>query len=109
VGVATVGGIFVHKGKDRRSREKSTTLILGTAMKESLPPAQEAQAQELAAAIAEAARDDLLQIARDLIASDDASLFGETEFRVRDAVLRVAAKAYEERLAQKKTATRGPA
>lgn len=90
-------------------REKSTTLILEAPMKESLPPAQEAQAQELAAAIAEAARDDLLQIARDLIAADDASLFGETEFRVRGAILRVAAKAYEQRLAQKKTATRGPA
>jgi len=78
-------------------------------MKEPLPPAQEAQAQEMAAAIAEAARDELLQVARDLVAADDASLFGETEFRVRDAILRVAAKAYEERLAQKKTATRGPA
>ena len=78
-------------------------------MKDSLPPDQEAQAQELAAAIAEAARDDLLQIARDLVSADDASLFGETEFRVRDAILRVAAKAYEERLAQKKTATTGPA
>ena len=78
-------------------------------MKESLPPAQEAQAQELAAAIAQAAREDLLRIARDLVRCEDAALFGETEFRVRDAILRVAAKAYEQRLAQKKMATRGPA
>jgi len=78
-------------------------------MKESLPPAQEAQAQELAAALAEAAQEDLLAIARDLVACDDDALFGETEFRVRDAILRVAAKAYQQRLAQKKTATRGPA
>ena len=78
-------------------------------MKESLSPVQEAQAQELATAIAAAARDDLLHIARDLVRCDNASLFGETEFRVRDAILRVAAKAYERHLAQKKTATRGPA
>jgi hypothetical protein len=78
-------------------------------MQQPLPPAQEAQAQELAAAIALAAQEDLLRIARDLVAADDASLFGDTEFRVRDAVLRVAAKAYQQRLAQKKTAARGPA
>jgi hypothetical protein len=78
-------------------------------MKEPLPPAQEAQAQELAAAIAAAAQEDLLAIARQLVASDDASLFGEAEFRVRDAALRVAASAYQQRLAQKKTATRAPA
>jgi hypothetical protein len=71
-------------------------------MKESLPPTQEAQAQELAAAIAQAAHEDLLRIARDLVRCDDASLFGDTEFRVRDAILGVAAKAYEQRLAQKK-------
>jgi hypothetical protein len=78
-------------------------------MKEPLPPAQEAQARELAAAIAQAAQEDLLRIARDPVAGDDASRFGETEFRVRDAILRVAAKAYEQHLAQKKTATRAPA
>jgi len=78
-------------------------------MKESLPAEQEAQAQELAAAIAQAAQEDLLAIARDLVRCGDTSLFGETEFRIRDAILRVAAKAYEQRLAQKKTATRGPA
>ena len=78
-------------------------------MKDSLPPAQEAQAQELATALAQAAHDDLLAIARDLVRCDTASLFGQTEFRVRDAILRVAAKAYEQALAQKKTATKGPA
>jgi hypothetical protein len=78
-------------------------------MQKSLPATQEAQAQELAAAIAQAAQEDLLQIARDLVACDDAALFGETEFRIRDAILRVAAKAYQERLAQKKTATTAPA
>jgi hypothetical protein len=75
-------------------------------VKEPLPPAQEAQAQALAAATAQAAHEELLAIARDLVASDDASLFGQTEFRVRDAILRVAAKAYEQHLAQKKMATK---
>ena len=78
-------------------------------MKDPLPPEQEAQAQESAAAIARAAQEDLLDIARDLARCDGPALFGGTEFRVRDAVLRVAARAYEQRLAQKKTATRGPA
>jgi len=78
-------------------------------MKESLPPAQEAQAQELAAALAEAAQEDLLAIARDLVACDDDALFGETEFRVRDLALALAAKAYQQHLAGKKTAPQGPA
>jgi hypothetical protein len=89
--------------------EKSTPLVREATMKDSLPAPQEAQAQELAAAIAQAAQEDLLRIARDLVRCDDASLFGETEFRIRDAILRVAAKAYEQRLAQKKTATRARA
>ena len=89
--------------------EKSTFLVREVAMQKPPSTTQEAQAQELAAAIAEAAHEDLLQIARDLLAADGASLFGDTEFRIRDAILRVAAKAYEQRLAQKKTATTGPA
>ena len=70
-------------------------------MQQPLPPEQEAQAQALAVAIAQAAHQDLLHLARDLVRADNASLFGETEFRVRDAILRVAAKAYEQHLAQK--------
>jgi hypothetical protein len=75
-------------------------------MKEALPAAQEAQAQQLAKEIADLAHDELLQIARSLVAAHDASLFGDTEFRVRELVLKVAAKAYQQRLAPKKTATR---
>jgi hypothetical protein len=89
--------------------EKSTCFVREAPMKDSLPPAQESQAQELAAAIAQAAQEDLLAIARDLVQCQDAALFGETEFRIRDAILRVAAKAFQQRLAQKKTATRAPA
>ena len=77
-------------------------------MKESLPPAQEAQAHELAQAIAEAAADEFLQLARTLVAADRTSLFGDTEFKVRDILLRVGAKTYQQLLEQKKTATKAP-
>jgi hypothetical protein len=73
-----------------------------------LSPAQEAEAQQLAQAIATAAHEELLQIARTLVATDRATLFGATEFRVRDLILGVAAKAYQQHLAQKKTATPPP-
>jgi hypothetical protein len=67
---------------------------------------QEAQAKELAAAITEVAEEELLEIARTLVDADPASLFGQTEFKIRDLAHRIAAKAYERRLAQKKSATR---
>jgi hypothetical protein len=78
-------------------------------MKESLSDAQEAQAQKLAQTIVQASYDDILQIARTLVATDDASLFGPTEFTVRHLSHRIAAKAYQQHLEQKKTATKGPA
>lgn len=78
-------------------------------MSEALSAAQEAEAQLLAERIAQAAHDELLQIARTLVGTSTATLFGATEFKVRDLILRVAAKAYEEHLAQKKTATKVPA
>jgi hypothetical protein len=56
-----------------------------------------------------AAQEELLEVARTLVAASNSTLFGETEFKVRDAIHRVAAKAYEQHLAQKKTATKGPA
>ena len=76
-------------------------------MKESLSAAQEAEAQQqLVQAIAEAAHDELLQSARTLVATEPASLFGATEFTIRDLILQVAAKAYQQHLEPKKTATR---
>jgi hypothetical protein len=71
-----------------------------------LTPEQEAQAQELAAAITEAIADDVLRIARLLAAKDGRHAFGRTEFQLRDLVHRIGAKALEASLAQKKTATR---
>ena len=79
------------------------------AMRGPLPPEKEAQAQQLAHDLAEAAHEDFLRIARTLVGSDDASLFGDTELKVRDLVLKLAARAYQQHLAQKKTATRGRA
>jgi len=78
-------------------------------MREALSAAQEAEAQLLAERIAQAAQAEFLQIARTLTAAQPQTLFGATEFQIRDTILRVAAKAYEEHLAQKKTAMKAPA
>lgn len=77
-------------------------------MQEALNAAQETEAQQLAEAFAQAASTEFLQLARTLVASGH-SPFGKTEFTVRDILLRVGAKAYEQYLAQKKTAIKGPA
>ena len=67
-----------------------------------LSEAQEQEVQQLAEAIAQAAREEFMQLARTLVATDRSSLFGDTEFKIRDILLRVGAKAYQEHLAQKK-------
>jgi hypothetical protein len=77
-------------------------------MKQPLSETQEAEAQELAAAIAAAASQDLLELARTLVATDRSSLFGASEFTLRDILLRVGVKAYQQHLEQKKTATKAP-
>jgi hypothetical protein len=69
---------------------------------------QEEEVKQLARAIAEAAADEFEQLARTLLGSGD-SPFGMPEFAIRDILLRVGAKAYEQHLAQKKTATTAPA
>lgn len=78
-------------------------------MQEARAAEQQAQARELAAAIAEVTEEELLEIARTLVEAEPADLFGATEFRVRALAHRIAAKAYERRLAQKKSATSPPA
>jgi hypothetical protein len=55
----------------------------------------------LAQAIAEAATDEFLPVARTLVGSGT-SPFGKAEFTIRDVLLRVGAKAYQQHLAQKK-------
>jgi len=78
-------------------------------MQAPLSPEQEAQAQALAALIRQAAADDLSAIARLLVATDERTTFGATAYRLRDLVHQLGAKALPAHLAQKKTATRGPA
>lgn len=65
---------------------------------------QRDQAEALAQRMGELVREDLLALAQLLVSKPTRELFGDTEFQVRDIVLRIGAKAYEEHLAQKKTA-----
>ena len=74
-----------------------------------LPPERRAEAQALAQAIRAATDAEIEEIARTLVATDDQHLFGATEFKLRDLAHKVAAKALEQHLARKKTATGAPA
>jgi hypothetical protein len=74
-----------------------------------LTPQQEALARELADAIRQGTDDLITQIARTLAATTDATLFGDTELKLRDLALLIAARAYELHLRDKKTATTDPA
>ena len=49
---------------------------------------------------------EIAALARLLASKEDEDLFGKTEFEVRDLVLKIGAKAYEQRLREKKTATK---
>jgi hypothetical protein len=74
-----------------------------------LTPEQEALAQDLLDALRNGTDDLLTQIARTLAGTTDATLFGDTELKLRDIAHRIAARAYELHLREKKTATTGPA
>jgi hypothetical protein len=73
-----------------------------------LTPQQEALAQELADAIRRGTDDLIIQVARTLAAATDATLFGDTELRLRDLAHLIAARAYQLHLRDKKTATTAP-
>jgi parvulin-like peptidyl-prolyl isomerase len=70
-----------------------------------LPLEREAEAQVLAQRLRELADEEFVEIARLLVSKPEHQIFGDTEFELRDIVLRVGAKALEEHLRQKKTAT----
>jgi hypothetical protein len=74
-----------------------------------LSPEQEAEAQELARRVQQAVDAEVLRMARLVVGKAPAELFGQTEFDLRDILLRVGAKVYELYLAEKKTATKAPA
>ena len=109
VSVSQVGGIFVHKSGDDRFVEKSTTFVRETVMQEPLPSDQDVATQQLVDELAQLVNDELHELVRTLQEADTPSLFGKTEFQVRAIALRIAAKAYQQRLEQKKTATKAPA
>ncbi len=67
-----------------------------------LTPEQETEAQRLAERIHEATREDILALARLIVGKRDSDIFGDTEFQARDIVHRVATKALEVHLAEKK-------
>jgi hypothetical protein len=70
-------------------------------MSEPLSPELEAKAQELAARIKARSADAILEMARRLVATTDDTLFGDTEFALRDQARGIVADAYNEHLPQK--------
>jgi DNA-binding FadR family transcriptional regulator len=74
-----------------------------------LPLEKQTEIEDLAQAIREAIETEIGELAANLATTDDAHIFGDNEFKIRAIALKIAAKAFEQRLAQKKTATKGPA
>src|SRR5436305_5716622 len=70
-------------------------------MSEPLSPEQEAKAQALAARIKARSAGTILEMARRLVATTDETLFGDTEFALRDQAQGIVADAYAEHLPQK--------
>jgi hypothetical protein len=70
-------------------------------MSEPLSPELEQKAQELAARIRSRSEQSILEMARRLVATTDDTLFGDTEFALRDQALGLVADAYAEHLPQK--------
>jgi hypothetical protein len=74
-----------------------------------LPPEKQAEIEDLTRAIHEAVDAEIGELAANLTTTDDAHLFGDNEFQIRALAHKVAAKAIEQHLARKKTATKAPA
>src|SRR5271157_6215286 len=72
-----------------------------------LPPEKQAEVDDLARAIREAVDAEINELAANLATADDAHVFGDNEFRIRALAHKVAAKAIEQRLAQKKNGYQG--
>ena len=73
------------------------------------PPQRDAEINGLAQAIREAIDAEINELAADLATTDDAHLFGANEFQIRAIAHKIAAKAVEQHLARKKTATKASA
>jgi hypothetical protein len=74
----------------------------------STSPEKQAEVDDLERAIHEAVEAEIGELAADLATADDAHLFGANEFKIRSIALRIAAKAFEQHLARKKTDTTAP-
>ncbi len=75
-----------------------------------LTPEQEAEAERIEDNLKAAATVEIRRISRLLASKDNRELFGETEFQVRDAVHRIAARGMDAAVAErKKRGTEGPA
>jgi nucleoid DNA-binding protein len=74
-------------------------------IKHTLSEEQEREAKLLEAKIHRAIDLEIAELARLLVSKSESDLFGLTEFQVRDLVLRVGVKAFQEHLHEKKTAT----
>ena len=77
-------------------------------MSEALSPELEQKAQELAARIRSRSEDSILAMARRLVATTDDTLFGDTEFALRDQALGLVADAYAEHLPKKAATSARP-
>jgi parvulin-like peptidyl-prolyl isomerase len=99
--------MFVHNRRKWGVPKKGTLRwrsVMASTTRFSLSAEQEADAQALAQRIRELTEEEVVQMARLLVSKPDREIFGDTEFELRDIVLKVGAKALEERLRQKKTA-----
>jgi len=74
-----------------------------------IPPEKQADVERLVREIHDAVAAEIDELAANLLTTDDAHLFGDNEFKIRALAHRIATKAIERHLAQKKTDTRGPA
>jgi hypothetical protein len=72
-------------------------------------PEKQAEIQDLERAIREAVEAEISELAANLATTDDAHLFGRNEVTIRAIAHRIAAKAFEQHLARKKTDTPAPA
>lgn len=77
-------------------------------MSANLTAEQEAEARRLVERLKQEAGDPLLAMARLLVASEEHTLFGQTEFAIRKHALELISTAYNLHLAEKKTVTEAP-
>jgi hypothetical protein len=73
------------------------------------PPGTQADIEALAEEIRQAVDAEIGELAANLATTDDAHLFGDNEFKIRALAHKIAAKAFEQHLARKKTDTKAPA